>query len=306
MSTDLAPTIDGETVARVPAVTPDQLDLIRHTVAKDATPDELKLYLYDCARQGVHPLDKLIHFTKRKGKYTPITSIDLMRMRAADTGEYAGNDQAEFFGTPRQAGFKATARVWRLVSGQRVPFTRDARWEEYCPPSGTTGEGDAMWRKMPHIMLAKCAEAQALRAGFPRQLHGLYAAEEMEQADRAPAMGAYDTVAAPPPLAIATAEVHPHDDDLPEGVVRVMRIDSAPTKNPNVTRFLVTLSTGETASTINQFTASLAQDYCEKGTPVRAELEPTKWGTANLKKLTPADAAPSMFEPVPPVEDQPF
>ena len=27
-------------------------------------------------QQGVHPLDKLIHFTKRGGRYTPITSID--------------------------------------------------------------------------------------------------------------------------------------------------------------------------------------------------------------------------------------
>jgi phage recombination protein Bet len=139
----------------------------------------LKLFLFDCHRQGVHPLDKLLHFTKRGGKYTPITSIDFMRTRAADTGEYAGSDDARFAPTSLPHPTEATVKVWRLVQGQRCPFEATARWDEYCPPSGQ----DHMWRKMPHTMLGKCAEALALRKGFPRQLAGLYATEEMDQAD---------------------------------------------------------------------------------------------------------------------------
>ena len=164
-------------VVPAPIVTADQRELVTRTIAKDATPQELELFLYDCARQGVHPLDRLLHFTKRGGRYTPVTSIDLMRIRASETGDYAGNDEYEFTGTPGRQGFKAVARVWRLVQGQRVAFTRPARWEEYCPPTGQ----DHMWRRMPHVMLGKCAEAQALRAGFPRQLHGNYVAEELQQ-----------------------------------------------------------------------------------------------------------------------------
>jgi phage recombination protein Bet len=159
-----------------PAVTPEQFELIRRTIAKDATPDELQLYLHDCARQHVHPLDKLIHFTKRNGKYTPITSIDFFRIRAAETGECIGSDDATFTGTPSTASFEAHVTVYRLVQGQRAPFTATARWTEYKP------DQDFMWKRMPHLMLAKCAEALALRKAFPKQLSGLYVKEEMEQA----------------------------------------------------------------------------------------------------------------------------
>jgi len=171
-----------------PPVTPEQLDLVKRTIANGATPAELQLYLYDCARQGVHPLDKLLHFTKRGGKYTPVTSIDLMRIRAAETGEYAGSDDATFSTLnvrENEPPFSATVTVWRLVQGQRCPFVATARWAEYYP-------GDAagtMWRKMPHTMLGKCAEALALRKGFPRQLAGLYAKEEMDQAERSGSSG---------------------------------------------------------------------------------------------------------------------
>lgn len=161
-----------------PVVTPEQLDLVKRTVANGATADELKLYLYDCQRQGVHPLDKLIHYTKRSGKYTPITSIDFMRTRAADTGEYAGSDDAVFTPKFEDVPVEATVTVWRLVQGQKCAFTATARWSEYKPE-----QNDFMWKRMPHTMLAKCAEALALRKGFPRQLAGLYAKEEMDQAE---------------------------------------------------------------------------------------------------------------------------
>ena len=164
----------------LPAVPAEQLALIKRTIAKDATDDELALFVHDCARQGVHPLDKLIHFTKRKGKYTPITSIDFFRIRAGDSGECVGSDDAIFTGTPGTASFEARVTVYRLVQGQRGPFSATARWTEYKP------DEDFMWKKMPHVMLAKCAEALALRKAFPKQLAGLYVKEEMEQADNAP------------------------------------------------------------------------------------------------------------------------
>lgn len=158
----------------------------------NATDLHVALYLRDCERLGLHPLDKLIVFTLRKStktiidnrgneretttiNYAPITSIDLFRSRAADTGEYAGSDDAIFTGTPGRDDFKATVTVYRIVQGVRCPFTATARWKEY-------NANNRMWRAMPHGQLAKCAEALALRKGFPRELGRLYIREEMDQA----------------------------------------------------------------------------------------------------------------------------
>lgn len=159
-------------------ITNEQVDLIRETLARGASDAELKLYFYDCRRRGVHPLDNLIHFTKRGGKYTPITSIDMFRMRAAESGAHAGTNDAEYDGEPFTAPFTASVTVYKMVEGKERPFTASARWAEYYP-------GDDlgfMWRKMPFLMLGKCAEALALRKAFPAQLQGLYIKEEMEQA----------------------------------------------------------------------------------------------------------------------------
>ncbi len=156
----------------------ERKDLIRKTLAPGATPAELDLFIYDCLRRGTHPLDRMIHFTKRGDKYTPITSIDYMRSQAGETGDHAGTDDAEFVESePYPKSAKIT--VYRITQGQRYGYGATARWSEYYPGDGAPG---FMWRKMPHVMLAKVAEALALRKAFPRQLGGLYAREELAQA----------------------------------------------------------------------------------------------------------------------------
>ena len=106
----------------------------------------------------------------------------------------------------------------------------------------------------------------------------------------APRMGNYATVQAAPvaPLS-ATAEVEPDPrPPLPDGYVRIERIDLSPTKNPSVTKYFITLSTGEVATTINTWLASVAQGLLETGTPARAETKSTKWGV-DLVALKTAD-----------------
>lgn len=188
MNSDLAKEILNK-AELAPVVTNEQIALVKRTLAQGATDEELRLFLYDCQRNGVHPLDRMLHFTKRGGRYTPITSIDLMRTRAADTGECAGIDDAVFPADDDGLPKWASVTVYRLTNGQKYPYTATARWTEYYPGD----QQGHMWRKMPHTMLGKCAEALALRKAFPKQLQGLYAREEMDQA------AARDTV--PPPRA---------------------------------------------------------------------------------------------------------
>ncbi|MGV3615411.1 MAG: phage recombination protein Bet [Fimbriimonas sp.] len=157
-----------------------KIDLIRRTVAAGATNDELELFFHQARRAGLDPLAKQIYYVKRKGKGVIQVGIDGLRLIADRTGKYAGSDDAEFDGnTDRGFPGKAKVTVYKMVQGQRCPFSATARWDEYFPGD----DQGFQWKKMPHAMLAKCAEALALRKAFPADMSGLYIHEEMEQAD---------------------------------------------------------------------------------------------------------------------------
>lgn len=166
-----------------------QVKLITATVAKGATPDELKLFLYTAHKTGLDPLTRQIHFVKRSAKQkdgsyrdqmTIQTGIDGYRAIAERTGTLAGIEDAVYDQEDQEHPNKATVTVWRIVGGQRVSFAASARWKEYAPQGGQA----FMWQKMPYLMLGKCAESLALRKAFPNDLSGVYTNEEMQQADK--------------------------------------------------------------------------------------------------------------------------
>lgn len=318
MTTALA-TVEATTAALT--VTPDQLDLVKRTVANGATADELRLYLFDCQRQGVHPLDKLVHFTKRAGKYTPITSIDFMRIRAAETGEYAGSDDATFTMLnvrENEPPVSASVTVWRLVQGQRCPFTATARWSEYKPE-----QNDFMWRKMPHTMLAKCAEALALRKGFPRQLAGLYAKEEMDQAGpvqtghvvEAPAVAASSSGRTPDlgsgdagssPAAVAKSDEGPDlGVDLPAGALRILKVGPGKAGAAGEITFHRTPGDADKPNllTWNQKIIGLATEMCQNGEPCFVGLKRSTSGNWRIEDLTRIPKNYATPEPAPMITD---
>lgn len=156
----------------------DTVNLIKRTIAKDATDDELKLFLHQCKRTQLDPMTRQIYFMKRAGKVSIQTSIDGFRVIAERSGDYAGQDEPIFVKEDGELFCKVT--VYRFRNEVRYPAAVGvAYWKEYCPPSGQ----DFMWKKMPHTMLAKVAEALALRKAYPQDLSGLYTGDEMQQAE---------------------------------------------------------------------------------------------------------------------------
>lgn len=158
--------------------TREHVELIKKTLASEKLSDlELELFLHQANRSGLDPLARQIYAVKRSGKLVIQTGIDGYRAIADRTGQYAGSDDPQFdeWDNKGNPGI-ARVTVYKLVSGQRCAFTASARWSEYKPDS------DFMWRKMPHTMLGKVAEALALRKAFPLDLSGLYTDTEMEQA----------------------------------------------------------------------------------------------------------------------------
>lgn len=157
-----------------------ELQTIQNTIAKGATVDELKLFLFQAKRTGLDPFSRQIHLVKRGDTAVIQTGIDGYRAIAERTGKYAGNDEPVF--EMDQAGkkpIKASVTVWKIVAKQRVGFTASARWSEYFP-----GEKlGFMWNSKPFLMLSKCAEALALRKAFPSDLSGLYVQEEMQKVE---------------------------------------------------------------------------------------------------------------------------
>lgn len=173
-------------------ISDQELAVLRDALNPDLNPTELRLFGLVAKRSGLDPFAKQIYAIKRQGKVKFQTSIDGYRSIAERTGDYDGQDEPVFSGPcacgqePKGHPESATVAVYRKSMGRPIKAT--AFWHEYKPapgtrPDGKPGDGDVMWRKMPRVMLAKVAEANALRKAFPYVMADVYTAEEMEQAD---------------------------------------------------------------------------------------------------------------------------
>jgi phage recombination protein Bet len=193
------PRLDAELVMRS-ELSPDQINLVKNTIAKGATDDELELFITQCNRTQLDPFSRQIYLIGRwdgrlrtEVKQAQI-SIDGARLVAQRSREYRGQTEVYYCDVdevwhdvwlkphPPRA---AKVGVYRAGFVEAVWAT--ATWDQYVQ-TNKEGQPGPMWKKMGALMLGKCAEALALRKAFPMELSGLCTTEEMMQATSAPAV----------------------------------------------------------------------------------------------------------------------
>jgi phage recombination protein Bet len=196
------------------ALTAPQMRLVKDTIAKDCNAEEFDLYMAAARSYGLDPFRKQIIplvFGKNakdqsKRRMSIVVSRDGLRVIAQRCRNYRpASDPAEWILDPEAVSplnpkglIHCTIYLWQQDSrGDWFKVKGEADWDEFAPIAEEWAEGQdgkrrptgnktldtsGNWAKMPKVMLEKCAEAQALRAGWPEQFGGLYAEEELDRA----------------------------------------------------------------------------------------------------------------------------
>lgn len=156
-------------------------------------------FISHCRRTGLDPIARQIYAIERGGKWGIQVSIDGFRLIAERSRQYAGQapiqwtaDGVTWVDVWLSDQAPAAARATVLRHDFEQPMVAVARFssyvqmiDEYDGPynnrtkTGRKVPGD-MWARMPEVMIAKVAEALALRKAFPQEMSGLYTEDELD------------------------------------------------------------------------------------------------------------------------------
>jgi phage recombination protein Bet len=161
-----------------------QEQMLLKTFLGGATKDEAMVLLETVRRRRLDPFSRQVYFVKRfdSAKREEVwaiqTSIDGLRSIAERTGKYDGQDEPTY-GKDEKGEF-CKVKVYRKDWSAGRYAMGIAYLAEFIQKK-KDGTVTAFWARMPQLMLAKCAEALAIRKAFPEDTGGLYIAEEMGQ-----------------------------------------------------------------------------------------------------------------------------
>ena len=168
---------------------PQQLAALKSLGLAQADSGDLAFFFHQAQRTGLDPFARQIYMINRGGRYTIQASIDGLRIVAQRSNEYAGQvgpywcgEDGEWTDVWLSKEPPVAAKIGVMRKGFMEPLYAVAKYESYAV-IGRDGKPSGLWAKMPDTMIAKCAEALALRKAFPHDLSGIYVTEEMEQVD---------------------------------------------------------------------------------------------------------------------------
>ena len=181
----------SQEVTTRPQAQAELIAFVKDNVMPGASDAELASFLSVAKATGLDPMRRQVFAVSRwddklkRERWTTQASIDGFRAVAEATGRYEGQlgpfwcgEDGQWLDVWLKKAPPSASKVGVIRAGFKEPLYRVALFSEYAQRK-KDGTLTKFWIEKPALMLAKCAEALALRSAFPQSLSGVYSDDEI-------------------------------------------------------------------------------------------------------------------------------